>query len=41
MTTEERITWLRGEIFRLMDLGKDTFALKQELLQLEMKDDNK
>ncbi len=35
MTDEERIHWLRHEIFRLMDLGEDTFELKQELLALE------
>ncbi len=41
MTDEERIKWLRHEIFRLIDLGEDTFKLKQELLVLEMKNDNK
>ena len=39
MTDKERIKWLRHEIFRLMDLGEDTFELKQELLALEMKHD--
>ncbi len=41
MTDEERIKWLRHEIFKLMDLGEDTFTLKQELLALEMKNGNK
>ncbi len=41
MTDEERIHFLRHEIFRKMNLNEDTFKLKQELLALEMKDENK
>ncbi len=41
MTDSERIHFLRHEIFRKMDLNEDIFEMKQELLALEMKDENK
>ncbi len=39
MTDQERIKWIKHEIFKRMDENMDVFDLKQELLALEMKND--